>query len=93
MWETLQKSWAGEWIEVKKKKCLLLDSPSTLALFNLGLKAFLEPQQIAGGLSSHLLLDVQAASNLYYKRPHSKPFCVLDSFCIEDDFLRIDPEK
>lgn len=54
MWGTLQKRGTGELVKVRK--CLLLDSPSTLALFNLGFKAFLEPWQIAGGLYRDLLL-------------------------------------
>lgn len=54
MRETLQKRGTGELIKVRKR--WHLDSPSTLALFNLGFKAFLEPRQIAGGLSRDLLL-------------------------------------
>lgn len=54
MWGALQKRGTGELIKVRK--CLLLGSPSTLALFNLGFKAFLEPWQIAGGLYRDLFL-------------------------------------
>lgn len=45
-----------DWRVDKSKKMFLLDSPSTLALLNLGFKAILEPWQIAGGFYHDLLL-------------------------------------
>lgn len=36
---------------------------------------------------------IGSSFNFGYNCPHSKPFCALDFFCIEDDFLRIDSEK